>query len=156
MWFDSQFDRMFQSLSDQFFSMDDDFGFTRQPYFYGYTLSVGNNARPALKQYASHIPGFAASDVREPFVDEVVDKNSKTLKLLVEMPGVDKKDIKVTIEDKYAKISAEHGDRKYQTQVPLKYKIDENSTKATYTNGILEVSFGLVEEKPKGKTVAIE
>ncbi|NDF27674.1 MAG: Hsp20/alpha crystallin family protein, partial [Nitrosopumilaceae archaeon] len=90
------------------------------------------------------------------FVDEIVDKTSNTLKLVAEMPGVDKKDIKVTVEDKYAKISAEHGDRKYRTKIPLKYKVDENSIKATYANGILEVSFRLVEQKPKGKTVVID
>ena len=159
MWFDTHFDRMFRSLSDQFFNMDDDFGLTKfanKPYFYGYTVTVGNDGRPLVKQYGTQIPGLAISDVREPFVDEVVDKNSNTIKFLAEMPGVEKKDIKVTIEDKHVKISAEHGDRKYQTQVPLKYKIDENSTKATYSNGILEVSFRLVEQKPKGKAVTIE
>lgn len=160
MWFDNQLDKTFRSLSDRFFNMDDDFEFPRyvsnMPYFYGYTMTVGNDGRPLVKQYGTPIPGLATSDVREPFIDEVVDKSSNTLKLVAEMPGVEKKDIKVTIEDKYAKISAEHGARKYQTQVPLKYKVDENSTKATYANGILEVSFRLVEQKPKGKSIVID
>ncbi|HET8719552.1 MAG TPA: archaeal heat shock protein Hsp20 [Candidatus Nitrosotenuis sp.] len=159
MWFDTPFDQMFRSLSDRFFNMDDDFELNRargQPYFYGYTMTVGNDGKPIVKQYGAQVPGLTASEFREPFVDEVVDKTSNTLKLVAEMPGVDKKDIKVTVEDKYAKISAEHGDRKYRIQVPLKYKVDENSTKATYANGILEVSFRLVEQKPKGKTVVID
>ena len=160
MWFDTQFDQMFRSLSGRFFNMDDDFELTKfantKPYFYGYTMTIGNDGRPLVKQYGTHVPGLVVSDVREPFVDEVVDRNSNTLKLVAEMPGVDKTDIKITIEDKYAKISAEHGDRKYQTRVPLKYKIDENSSKATYANGILEVSFKLLEQKPKGKTVAVQ
>ena len=160
MWFDTPFDQMYRSLSDRFFNMDDDFELTKfaktQPIFYGYTMTIGNDGKPHVKQYGTQVPGLIITDVREPFVDEVVDKNNKTLKLVAEMPGVEKKDIKVTIEDKYAKISAEHGDRKYKTQVPLKYKIDENSIKATYANGILEVSIRLVEEKPNGKLVAIE
>jgi HSP20 family protein len=102
------------------------------------------------------VPSLAVSDVREPFVDEVVDKDNKHLKLVAEMPGVDKKDIKVTIEKGHAEISAEHGERKYRTRIPIKYKIDENSTKATYANGILEVTLGLIEEKPKGKTVTVD
>lgn len=155
MWFDNQFDQTFRSLSDRFFSMGDGFEQT-QPYYYGYTLTVSNDGRPILKEYGTHIPGLAASDVREPFVDEVLDKNSNTLKLIAEMPGVEKKDINVTIENKQVKISSERGDRKYQAQIPLKYKIDENSSKATYANGVLEVTFRLVEEKPKGKTVLIE
>lgn len=159
MWFDTQFDQMFRSLSDRFFNMDDDFELNRaraQPYFYGYSMTVGNDGKPIVRQYGTQIPGLTVSDVREPFVDEVVDKNSNTLKLVAEMPGVEKKDIKVTIEGKYAKINAEHGERKYQTQIPLKYKVDEGSTKATYANGILEVSFRLAEEKPKGKPVPVE
>ncbi len=156
MWFDNQFDQMFRSLSDRFFTMDDGFEQRYAKPYFGYTLTVGNDGSPIVKQYGTQIPGLTASDVREPFVDEVVDNNNNTLKLIAEMPGVEKKDIKVTIESKYAKISAEHGDRKYQAQVPLKYKIDENSTKATYANGILEVTFRLAEEKPKGKTVIIE
>lgn len=159
MWFDTPFDQMFRSLSDRFFNMDDDFELTKYaktaPSFYGYVMTIGNDGRPLVKQYGTKIPGLTVSDVREPFVDEVIDKNSNTLKLLVEMPGVDKKDIKVTIEDKYAKISAENAERKYQTQVPLKYKVDENP-KATYANGILEVSFRLAEQKPKRKVVAVE
>lgn len=41
-------------------------------------------------------------------------------------------------------------------KVPLKYKVDENSAKAKYTNGVLELTFKLAEEKPKGKTVSVE
>lgn len=159
MWFDTPFDQMFRSLSDRFFNTDDDFELNRahaHPYFYGYTMTVGNDGKPIVKQYGTQVPGLTTSKFREPFVDEVVDKTNNTLRLVAEMPGVDKKDIRVTVEDKYAKISAEHGDRKYQTQVPLKYNVDENSIKATYANGILEVSFRLVEQKPKGKTVVID
>ncbi|QLH09644.1 archaeal heat shock protein Hsp20 [Candidatus Nitrosotenuis sp. DW1] len=160
MWFDNQLDQMFRSLSDRFFNMDDDFELAKyaftHPYSYGYSMIMGNNGRPLIRHYGTPVPGLITSDVREPFVDEVVDKSGNTLKLVAEMPGVDKKDIKVTIEGKYAKISAEHGERKYQTQIPLKYKVDENSTKATYANGILEVSFRLIEQKPKGKAITID
>ncbi|MFB5638138.1 MAG: Hsp20/alpha crystallin family protein, partial [Nitrosarchaeum sp.] len=41
--------------------------------------------------------------------------------------------------------------------VPIKYKVDENSAKASYKNGILELVFKLIEdEKPKGKKVEVE
>jgi HSP20 family protein len=140
--------------------MDDDFErmwFTAKtdPHFYGYEMTIDNEGKPLIRQYGNAIPALATNGSREPFVDEVVDKDNNTLKLIAEMPGVDKKDIKVTIEGKYVKIDAENGERKYQTSMPLKYKIDENSTKAAYTNGILEVTFRLVEEKPKGKIVTV-
>ena len=47
--------------------------------------------------------------------------------------------------------------KKYHAEVPIKNKVDQDSAKASYTNGILELKFNLVEhEKPKGKTVEVE
>jgi HSP20 family protein len=160
MWFDDHFDRMFQRLSDRFFDMDDDFERAWRdaktvPYFYGYSITIGSDGRPIVKQYGNVLPTLATTEAREPFVDQVVDKDNKNLRLLAEMPGVDKNDIKVTVEGKYANISAEHGDRRYHSRVQLRHKVDENSAKATYANGILEVTFRLVDEKPKGKTIPV-
>ena len=45
---------------------------------------------------------------------------------------------------------------KYHTKVPLKHKVDENSAKASYKNGILQLVFKLVTEKQTGKKVEVE
>ncbi|MDH5658672.1 MAG: Hsp20 family protein, partial [Nitrosopumilus sp.] len=81
---------------------------------------------------------------------------NRILKLVAEMPGVEKSDIQVSIQDKSVSIKTDNANRKYEAHVPLKYKIDENSTKAQYKNGILELTFKLAEEKPKGKVVSVE
>ena len=48
-------------------------------------------------------------------------------------------------------------EKKYHVKVPVQHKVDENSAKASYKNGVLEIVFKLVEEeKPKGKTVEVE
>ncbi len=74
-----------------------------------------------------------------------------------EMPGVEKKDIKIEVLGRTVNIDAEHDDRKYHTKIPIKQKVDENSVKATYDNGLLEVKFKLKEEdRPKGKIVSVE
>jgi len=68
-----------------------------------------------------------------------------------------KKDVKLVVEDEFVAIDAVHGDKKYHAKVPLKQKVDKDSGKASYKNGILEVSFKLrEEEKPKGKTLEVE
>ena len=72
------------------------------------------------------------------------------------MPGVEKTDVKIVVEDKIVDLSAEHDEKKYHVKVPLQHKVDENSAKASYKNGILELVFKIVEEKPKGKTVEVE
>jgi HSP20 family protein len=73
------------------------------------------------------------------------------------MPGVEKKDIKIEVIGRTVNLDAENGDKKYHTKIPIKQKVDEDSAKATYANGILEVKFKLKEEdRPQGKRVTVE
>ena len=128
------------------------------PYYYGYTATIGPDGKPIVKEYGNVRPGLLpTSDTREPFVDVIIDDKEKALKIVAEMPGVEKKDIKIEVIGRTVNLDAEHGEKKYYTKVPIKHKVDEDSVKATYANGILEVKFNLKEEdKPKGKTVEVE
>ena len=162
--FDDEFNRIFKRMSDSFFNIDDIFeefktkGSTTGPYFYGYTMTVGPDGKPVVKEYGNVKPGLAPTlNTRDPMVDTIVDEKEKLVKLVAEMPGVQKSDVKIVVQDKLVDISAEHDEKKYHVNVPIKYKVDENSAKATYKNGILELVFKLAEdEKPKGKTVEVE
>src|SRR3972149_1736347 len=145
MFFDADFDRLFKRMSRSFMNLDDIFDETKEtgdiqrygPFYYGYTMTVGPDGKPVVKEYGNVKPGLLpTSDTREPLVDTLVDEKEKVLKLVAEMPGVEKK---------------------YHAKVPITQKVDENSAKASYKNGILELRFNLVEqEKPKGKTVEVE
>ena len=128
------------------------------PFYYGYTMTIGPDGKPVVKEYGNVKPSLLpTSDTREPLVDTLVDEKEKILKLVAEMPGVEKKDVKVVVDEKIVNIDAEHGEKKYHAKVPIKYKVDKDSAKASYKNGILELKFNLVEtEKPKGKTVEVE
>jgi len=131
---------------------------TSGPYYYGYTVTIGSDGKPVVKEYGNVRPGLLpTADTREPLIDVIVDDKEKVLKLIAEMPGVEKKDIKIVVEGRTVNLNAEHGDKKYHTKVPIKHKVEEDSVKANYANGILEVRFKLKEEeKPKGKTVEVE
>ena len=162
--FDDEFDRIFKRMSDSFFDIDDIFEEFKKsdsnagPIYYGYTMTVGPNGKPVLKEYGNVKPGLLpTSDNREPIVDVIVDEKEKQVKLVAEMPGVEKTDVKILVQDKLVDISAEHGEKKYHTKVPINHKVDENSAKASYKNGILELVFKLIEDtKPKGKKVEVE
>ena len=163
MFFDSEFDRIFKRMSNSFFNIDDildEFkeGSTSGPYYYGYTMTVGPDGKPVVKEYGNVKPGLLpTSDTREPVVDTIVDEKEKVVKLIAEMPGVEKTDVKIVVDNKTVDLSAEHDEKKYHAKVPLKHKVDENSAKASYKNGILQLVFKLTEEeKPKGKTVEVE
>jgi len=164
MFFDDEFDRLFKSMSRSFVNLDDLFedvrstGCVSGPFYYGYTMTVGPDGRPVVKEYGNVKPGLVpTSDTREPLVDTLVDDKEKLVKLIAEMPGVEKKDVKIVVDGKIVNIDTENGDKKYHVKVPIKHKVDENSVKASYKNGILEIIFKqLAEEKPKGKTVEVE
>jgi len=162
--FDDEFNRIFKRMSGSFFNIDDIFeefkteGSLSGPYYYGYSMTIGPDGKPVVKEYGNVKPGLLpSSDIREPLVDTILNEKEKLVKLVAEMPGVEKSDVKILVQGKSVDISAEHGDKKYHANVPIKFKVDENSAKATYKNGILELIFKLVEdEKPKGKTVEVE
>ena len=163
MFFDSEFDRIFKRMSNSFFNIDDIFEEFKGkdscsgPYCYGYTMTVGPDGKPVVKEYGNVKPGLLPnSDTREPVVDTIVDEKEKVVKLIAEMPGVEKTDVKIVVDNKVVDVSAEHGEKKYHAKVPLKHKVDENSAKASYKNGILQLVFDLVEDKPTGKTVEVE
>jgi len=166
MFLNDEFDNLFRRMSRPFMNIDDIFEEfkdsgnlqTYGPYYYGYTMTIGPDGKPVIKEYGNVKPALLPTyDVREPFVDVLVDDKEKVLKLVAEMPGVEKKDIKIVVEGHTVNLDAEHGEKKYSAKVPIRQKVDEDSVKATYANGILEVRFKLKEdEKPKGKTVEVE
>ncbi len=128
------------------------------PYYYGYSMTIGPDGKSVVKEYGNVRPSLLPdAETREPLADVIVDDKEKVLKIVAEMPGVEKKDVRVEVVGRTVNIDAEHGDRKFHTKIPIKQKVDEDSVKATYANGILELKFKLKEEdRPKGKTVTVE
>jgi HSP20 family protein len=161
-----EFEHLFQKMMQPFKGLDkvwdsmrsSDNAQTFGPYYYGYSLTVGPDGKPVVKEYGNVQPSLMQkSETREPFADVIVDDKEKVLKIVAEMPGVEKKDIKIEVIGHTVNLDAENGDKKYHSKIPIKQKVDEDSVKATYSNGILEVKFQLKEEdRPKGKRVTVE
>lgn len=160
--FDSLFQRMmrpFKELDAVWQEMESSGNMqTFGPYYYGYSLTVGPDGKPVVKEYGNVSPNLLpTAETREPFADVIVDDKEKVLKVVAEMPGVEKSDIKIEVIGKTISIDAERGERKYHSKIPIKQKVDEDAVKATYANGILEVRFNLKEEdRPRGKKVEVE
>ena len=162
IFFDSQIDRIFNKMSKSFFDIDEIFeefegNSNSGPIFYGCTMTVGPDGKPVVQECGNVKPDqIPISDTREPIVDTIVDEKEKVVKLIVEMPGVEKTDVKIVVDNKIVDLSAEHGEKKYHVKVPLTHTVDENSVKASYKNGILQLVFKLVAEKQTGKKVEVE
>ena len=161
-FFDTEIDRIFKSMSSSFFDVNDAFEEVKGnsnsgPLFYGYTMTVGPDGKPSVQEYGNVKPDQPhISDAREAIVDTIVDEKEKVVKLIAEMPGVEKTDVKILFDKNVVDITAEHGEKKYHCKVPLQHKVDENSGKATYKNGILQLIFKLVVEKQTSKRVEVE
>ena len=163
MFDDDGFDRLFKQMSSSFMNLDDVFetlenvGNVSGPIFYGYTMTTSPDGKPVINEYGNVKPNMLPiAEKREPLIDTFVDEKEKTLKVVAEMPGVEKSDVNVVVgDDKVIHIDAEHGEKKYHVKVPIKHKIDAESPKATYKNGILELVFKLEDERSKGKTVNV-
>ncbi|ABK78457.1 molecular chaperone (small heat shock protein) [Cenarchaeum symbiosum A] len=164
MIIDDEFDRLFKRMSGSFFNLDELLEEARQtggqggPVYYGYAMTVGPDGKPVVREYGNMKPGLLPNaERREPLVDAIVDEKDGILKLVAEMPGVEKDDVKVVVEGATVSIDAERGSKKYHVQVPLEHKVDQDSAKANYRNGILELAFKLAKpDKPKGKTVEVQ
>lgn len=161
-----EFDVLFQRMMRPFKGMDRIWDEMRNssglqtfgPYYYGCSVTVGPDGKPVVKEYGNvHQSLLPNQEKREPFVDVIVDDKEKVLKVVAEMPGVEKNEIKIEVLGEAILLEAEHGERKYKTEIPIKQKVDENSAKATYANGILEVRFRLKDDdRPRGRKVEVE
>jgi len=163
MFHDDEFDRIFKQMSGSFVNLDNVFemlknaGSISGPVFYGYTMTTGPAGKPVTQEYGNVQPDMLPTEnKREPLIDTLVDEKEKTLKIIAEMPGVEKKDVNVVVGvDKVIHIDAERGEKKYHVKVPINHKVESGSPKATYKNGILELVFKLEDEKSNGTTVNV-
>ena len=173
--FNDDFDRIFKQMSSSFGNLDDVFKMLKNssgqsgPIYFGYTVTVGPDGKPVIQEYgnvkpdelptadscgcANHPQGPIA-EKREPLIDTLVDDKEQTLKIVAEMPGVEKTDVSVVVDEGIIHIDAEHGEKKYHVNVPIHHKVESDSPKATYKNGILELTFNL-DTKPKRKSVNV-
>jgi len=139
------------------------------PFVYGYSMTVGPDGKPQIREFGnvkpslkpetpfgSRRPSLDIKEEREPLVDVVSTDNE--VKVVAEVPGVDKKDIKVYTTEKTLTISVDTPQRKYYKEVELPTPIDPKTAKSVYKNGVLEVTMTKAKEekKPKGEMIKIE
>jgi len=158
----------FGNLDDVFEMLNNTSGVSG-PIIYGYTMTVGPDGKPVIQEYGNVKPDSLPTadscgcdnhsqtpvvEKREPLIDTLVDDKEQTLKIVAEMPGVEKADVGVVVDEDIVHIDAERGEKKYHVNVPIQQKVESDSPKATYKNGILELTFNL-DTKPKGKSVDV-
>ena len=138
-----------------------DRGYVREfgPIVYGYSIRIGPDGKPIIREFGNIRPGrepevVELSEAREPLVD--VYEEEDVVKVVAEVPGVEKKDINLTASEKKLIISVDTPQRKYYKEVDLPVEVDPQSAKATYRNGVLEVVLKKVGKGETGVKVKVE
>ena len=143
------------------------------PLVYGYSMTVGPDGRPKVKEFGNAKSVFGqramsgtagAATIGKPLTAGEIEPLSditttdKDIKVVVEMPGIDKKDIKISAYDSSVEISTVNtSERKYRSVIELPPEADTETVKSTYHNGILEITFKRKgQTKPKGKEIKVE
>ncbi len=126
------------------------------PIVYGYSVTIGPDGKPRVREFGNvkrlGVTGPQLTAEREPLSDTVVSDDE--IKVVVELPGVEKDRINVNASEGAVEISAESSDRKYRRVIDIPYDADVGSAKSTYKNGILEIVFKRKESK--GTSIKIE
>ena len=138
------------------------------PIVYGYSAVVGPDGKPRITEFGNVKQGTRIGDKvgsgtrrrgpqitaeREPLADIIT--TDKEVKIVVELPGVNKENIKVKAYEGSAEVLAETQDRKYRRVVDIPTDTDAESVKSTFKNGLLEIAFKR-KDKPKGKEIKVE
>ena len=153
-------------------------GKTREiaPIVYGYSVTIGPDGKPKVREFGNIKPrrltrmfGQDSSNNNTPAAEEelqitaeseaIVDviTTDKEVKVVAEVPGISKEEIKVNAYDNSIEIfTADTSERKYRRIIELPRGTDANSiTKATYKNGMLEITFNK-KKLHKGKEINVQ
>jgi HSP20 family protein len=138
------------------------------PLVYGYSMTIGSDGKPKVREFGNirspsrlGAAGTTAatrpliSGEREPLAD--ITTSDKEVKVILEMPGVNKENLRINAYDNSVEVKSEDPQRKYHHVMEIPPEADIETVKSTYKNGILEIVFKKKEQtKPKGKEVKVE
>lgn len=131
------------------------------PIVYGYSVKIGPDGKPEVRKFGNvnSFPnilggGLAVKEEREPLVDVIKGKDE--LRVVAEVPGVNKEYLRVTADESSLTIDSLTGEPRYQKRVELPEIVDPKTAKSTYKNGILEVSFKLKGKSSSGVNISID
>jgi HSP20 family protein len=129
------------------------------PFVYGYSITIGPDGKPIIREFGNIKPSrrvtkpIEISEEREPLVD-VIDEQDK-IRVVAEVPGVSKEDINLEVVNSKLIISTK-GPRKYYKEVVLTHEVEPDTSKATYSNGILEVTLTKKGKAKESKKIKVE
>jgi HSP20 family protein len=114
----------------------------------------------------SRLSGSAAGGTGWPQLE--IEQRDDRIQVIAELPGVDEKDVELSIEDGVLSLSGEkrserrdesgYSERSYgrfERRIALPSNVDEDKCSAEFRNGVLTVSIPRAEEKSRGRRIPL-
>lgn len=161
-------DEMVKRMFGDFANFDDLFkteGMSEQPYVRGFSIRMGPEGKPEIKEFGNAGGEFKESENKVPGEQQqetLIDvmKDDDEVHVIADMPGIDKKDLDINASKSSVTIKAEGESRSYSEKVDLGCEVFPDSRKARYNNGVLEIVFKRKEpseeEKEEDTRVEVE
>lgn len=136
------------------------------PFVYGYSVTVGPDGKPVIREFGNvkhstrltqsgrQRPMMEVKGKREPLTDVIQEED--IVRVIAEVPGVEKGDINLDATEKSLTISVDTDRRKFYKEIELPVAVDPKSAKASYKNGILEVLLNKTKKKSEGQRINVE
>ncbi|MEP0826232.1 MAG: Hsp20/alpha crystallin family protein [Nitrososphaera sp.] len=131
------------------------------PIVYGYSVKIGPDGKPEVRKFGNidAFPnllggGLSVKEEREPLVDVI--KGTDEIRVVAEVPGVSKENLRVTADENSVTIESVTGQPRYHKRVELPETVNPETAKSTYKNGILEISFRLKGKASSGINIRID
>lgn len=114
------------------------------PFVTGFTVRMGPEGEPVVDPFgdSGRTPDDAVdvdpdAGAREPVTDII--EGPDTISVTVEIPGIERDDIELTVNPFRAEIHVDGEQRRYFKTVDLPTRVDPDRTEATYRNGVLDI-----------------
>ncbi|MFW9998039.1 MAG: Hsp20/alpha crystallin family protein [Candidatus Odinarchaeota archaeon] len=137
---------------------DQDFS---QPFIWGLSFHRDSDGNAKVEKFGnrkvSHEHLQQGPTIREPLTD-VLSEND-VIRVIAEIPGVEKEDIDLTATSTTMYLSATSTtdpERQYVKELKFPEKIISDSAKAKFKNGVLEVVFQKQESKKTGSRISVD
>lgn len=133
------------------------------PVVYGYSITIGPDGKPVVREFGNASPSLGrgrfapkleVKNHREPLID-TIDEGDK-IRIVAELPGAEKEEVNLSTAEKSVTISVDTPKIKYHKEVPLPSDVDPDSAKASYKNGILDLTLRKARKLARGKEIKVE
>lgn len=126
---------------------------------YGYRITQGPDGEPVVKEWGTGFPDTSMIEPQgnEPLSQVDIDPSNNIVRVILDLPGVTKESIKITGTENSVRIKAMYDSKSIDHTIPIPRRVDPTIAKATYRNGVLDISLDLVEEtRSEGVDIQVE